>query len=94
MTITYTFLNSSVGSNLSIAFLLTGESVPSSDLDKANTIFAEVFDTFRLVILDPTFDFWRFINWMFVSYYWGALQFRTDRSHYLFCNACFSQSRV
>ena len=58
---------------IAITFLPTGEidqSTSTQSLDTANAILAPSITAMRLEIGDPEFDFWQFMNWIVVSYYW------------------------
>jgi hypothetical protein len=70
---TYAPVNSTNVISLEIAFLPTGDAIPSSDLDEANTVLATVIEAVRLFLHDPTFDVWKSLNWVFVSYHWIIL---------------------
>ena len=73
MTIDYTSINSTDDSTLSIAFLPTGDAIPSSDLDEANSVFVDVIKIMRLALDEPDFDFWKLLGWTLVSYHWVVL---------------------
>lgn len=69
----YTPAGSFTETLLPITFLPTGEidmSASSQSLDTANAILAPTIDAMRLQTGDPEFDFWKFMNWVVVSYYW------------------------
>ena len=58
-----------------ISFLPTGDidytHTSLSDLNKANQILAPTIQLVQSLL--PTLDIWRFINWIFVSWYWIIL---------------------
>ena len=43
------------------------------NLTTANNLLAPTIQLMREATGDSTFDFWRFINWIYVTYYWGFL---------------------
>ena len=56
-----------------ISFLPTGEmdkSTSNQSLDTANALLAPTINAMRLMSGDPKFDFWKFMNWIVVSYFW------------------------
>jgi hypothetical protein len=56
-----------------ITFLPTGEidkSTSNQSLDIANELLAPTINAMRSMVGDPEFDFWRFMNWIVVSYFW------------------------
>src|SRR5277367_277479 len=62
---------------LAISFLPTGEidvaHTPTSNLTKANTLLAPTIEIMQESLGEPTFDIWRFFNWVMVTNYWGLL---------------------
>lgn len=58
-----------------ISFLPTGDidytHTSLSDLNKANQILAPTIQLVQTLL--PTLDIWKFINWIFVSWYWIIL---------------------
>jgi len=60
-----------------IAFLPTGEidmtHTSLDDLTIANTLLAPTVGLLREIMDDTNFDFWRFFNWIMVTYYWVLL---------------------
>jgi hypothetical protein len=60
-----------------IAFLPSGEMdmthTSPEQLTAANKLLAPTIQLMRETTGDSTFDFWRFINWIYVTYYWGLL---------------------
>ena len=62
--------------NYQIAFLPTGEvdftRTSSETFNAVNSLLAPTVSILQQV-QGPDFDFWKFINWIFVSYYWILL---------------------
>jgi len=60
-----------------IAFLPTGEMdmthTSPENLTTANNLLAPTIQLMRNATGDSTFDFWRFVGWIYVTYYWELL---------------------
>src|SRR5438552_5110584 len=67
---------SEVERKIPISFLPTGEidmtHTSNENLVFANNLLAPTIQILR-AITDNSFDLWRFMNWMFVGFYWGLL---------------------
>jgi hypothetical protein len=75
--VVYTYQNDVQAKNIPVTFLPTGEidlmQTSFDDLNLANTILAPTLQFMRTTTKDETFDIWRFLNWIVVSYYWVFL---------------------
>jgi hypothetical protein len=76
-TVGYTGENETEPNLLSISYLPTGEidlvNTPSSDLQKAKTLLAPTAQYLAAANNLPSFDVFKFINWLWVSDYWLSL---------------------
>lgn len=74
LNVTYLATGSITPSSYQIVYLPTGEiDTNSSDLDAANTLLAPSIAVVRLITEDSSFNIWKLINWVWVSYYWTFL---------------------
>jgi hypothetical protein len=73
LSVNYLLKNSTTGGTYTITYLPNGDVDPSSQFEEANELLAPTIELVRAVALDSTFDFWKLINWVLVSYYWMLL---------------------
>jgi hypothetical protein len=70
----YTPLGQFTESWIAISFLPTGEidwgHTSLSDFEYANNLIAPTINVVRIATGDPSFDVWKLMNWLMVSYYW------------------------